>query len=109
MQNCSLEFSMTMQSSFQKNCGLVFGATKKEELLNDIRLFADLPILLPGVGAQGGSLEDVVTIFKHNKKPNYLINVSRGIIYKSSEEDFADAARAELIAMNKIVTSIMTD
>jgi orotidine-5'-phosphate decarboxylase len=92
-----------------KNCGLVFGATKKEELLNDIKLFADLPVLLPGVGAQGGSLEDVVNIFKQNKTPNYLINISRGIIYKSSEEDFADAARAELIAMNKIVTSIMTD
>jgi orotidine-5'-phosphate decarboxylase len=92
-----------------KNCGLVFGATKKEELLNDIKLFADLPVLLPGVGAQGGSLEDVVKIFKQNKSPNYLINISRGIIYKSSEEDFADRARAELIAMNKIIAAIMTD
>ena len=68
------------------NCGLVFGATKIEELVNDIELIGDLPILLPGIGAQGGSLEDVIGIFKKNKLKYFLINASRGIIYKSSAE-----------------------
>lgn len=90
------------------NCGLVFGATKKEELLYDIKLFDDLPLLLPGVGVQGGSIEDVVNIFKQNELSQFLINISRGIIYKSSEEDFAEQARAELAAMNEIVATILS-
>ncbi len=70
------------------NCGLVFGATNLEELQNNISSFNDLPILLPGVGAQGGSLEDVVKTFNTNGKPNYLINISRGLIYVDSSENF---------------------
>jgi orotidine-5'-phosphate decarboxylase len=93
----------------KNNCGLVFGATKKEELLNDIKLFGDLPILLPGIGAQGGNIEDLITIFKDNNQKNFLINVSRGIIYKSSGEDFAEQARAELNSINDIITRIMLE
>ena len=91
------------------NCGLVFGATKIEELVNDIELIGDLPILLPGIGAQGGSLEDVIRIFKKNKLKHFLINASRGIIYKSSDKDFAEQARAELTAMNEIIARIMLE
>jgi orotidine-5'-phosphate decarboxylase len=86
------------------NCGIVFGATKIEELKTNITNFGDLSILLPGVGAQGGSLEDVTTIFKSIKRKNYLVNVSRGIIYKSSGEDFAEAARDEVIYLNRMST-----
>lgn len=92
-----------------KNCGLVFGATKKEELIRDIKLFDDLPILLPGVGAQGGSLEDVVIIFKKHALSNFLVNVSRGIIYKSSDQDFADKAREELMMLNESIVTIMQE
>ncbi|MDP2365578.1 MAG: orotidine-5'-phosphate decarboxylase [Ignavibacteria bacterium] len=87
------------------NCGIVFGATKLEELKTNISSFGNLSILLPGVGAQGGSLEDVSKIFNDNKHKNYLVNVSRGIIYKSSGDDFAEAARNELISLNKISSS----
>jgi orotidine-5'-phosphate decarboxylase len=90
-----------------RNCGLVFGATKKEELLNDITSFDELPVLLPGVGAQGGSLEEIVSIFKQFKRTNFLINISRGIIYRSTENDFADKARTELVKLNNIASSIM--
>jgi len=92
-----------------RNCGLVFGATKKEELIRDIKLFDDLPILLPGVGAQGASLEDVVNIFKKHALSNFLINISRGIIYKSSNQDFADKAREELMTMNESIVKIMKE
>jgi orotidine-5'-phosphate decarboxylase len=60
---------------------------------------------LPGVGAQGGSLEDVSKIFSENNRRNYLVNVSRGIIYKSNNEDFAEAARDEIVTLNKISTN----
>jgi len=85
------------------NCGIVFGATNLNELKENLDLIENLPLLIPGVGAQGGSLEDVTKILFVNGKNSFLINVSRGIIQKSIGEDFADAARNELINLNKIV------
>jgi orotidine-5'-phosphate decarboxylase len=89
------------------NCGIVFGATNTEELQNNIDLIGELPVLLPGVGAQGGSLEDVVKVFHTKKRQGFLVNVSRGIIYKSLAEDFASAAYGEIISLNDIVQGII--
>jgi hypothetical protein len=47
-------------------------------------------------------LEDVSTVFNNFHRKNYLVNVSRGIIYKSSREDFAEAAKKEIIGLNKV-------
>lgn len=91
------------------NCGIVFGATKTEELYENMKRIGDLPVLLPGVGAQGGSLEDVVKTFKEFNRKNYLINVSRTIIYKSSENDFAEAALNEVIDLNESVKRLLND
>ena len=89
-----------------KNCGIVFGATNISELKDNLDVIDDLPMLIPGVGAQGGSLEDVCTsIFNSNKK-SFLINSSRGIIHKSLEEDFAEAAREELSSLNKAISQL---
>jgi len=78
------------------NCALVVGATYPQELE---RVREDvppkLPILVPGVGAQGGSLEDVVAIHTKAGSTSFLINASRSVLYASSGEDFAAAARAE--------------
>lgn len=87
----------------KENCGIVFGATKLEELSENMDLIGNLPVLLPGIGAQGGSLEDVIRIFQSRRKTNFLINASRGIIYKSSEKNFAVAASNELKRLNSIV------
>ncbi|HYM19980.1 MAG TPA: orotidine-5'-phosphate decarboxylase [Candidatus Kapabacteria bacterium] len=74
------------------NCGLVVGATKPSEL-EALRMRAPkLPFLVPGVGAQGGSLEDVL---KANGSGIAIINASRSIIYASGGSDFAEAARRE--------------
>ncbi len=89
------------------NCGIVFGATKPEELKQNIQSFDKLPVLLPGVGAQGGSLEDVVTAFKQNGRDNYIVNVSRGIIYKSNNMDFYKAAENEIKALNNNVNKLL--
>lgn len=65
-------------------CGLVVGATRPDSLRRVRQLAPELPLLVPGVGAQGGSVP---------AQPA-LINVSRSILYASAGADFASAARA---------------
>ncbi|MGE5411065.1 MAG: orotidine-5'-phosphate decarboxylase [Clostridiales bacterium] len=96
----------TLLWNTHNNCGLVFGATNEQELDENISLFGSLPVLLPGIGAQGGSLEKVVSSFKKNGKDNYLINVSRSVIYKDSSRDFAKAAMQEVVALNQEIEKI---
>jgi len=86
------------------NCGIVFGATNVNELKENINIIKDLPLLIPGVGAQGGNLEDVTGVLYSKYKSSFLINVSRGIIQKSSGEDFADAAKNELDFLNQAIS-----
>jgi orotidine-5'-phosphate decarboxylase len=74
----------------------VVGATKSTEFTN-IRKFApDNFLLVPGVGAQGGSLAEVCK-YGMNKDCGLIVNASRSIIYASNDEDFAEAARAEAL------------
>lgn len=73
------------------NCGLVVGATKPSELKALRERAPELPFLIPGIGAQGGSLEEVLAA---NGDGIALINVSRGICGASKGKDFAEAARA---------------
>ncbi|MBU0475187.1 MAG: orotidine-5'-phosphate decarboxylase [Bacteroidetes bacterium] len=88
------------------NLGIVFGATNLDELKDNISDFGDLFVLLPGVGAQGGDLEGIVSAFKENKNNNYLINVSRALIYADSTEKFAEVGRNILENYNKIINEI---
>ncbi|MCF8260544.1 MAG: orotidine-5'-phosphate decarboxylase [Melioribacteraceae bacterium] len=90
-----------------QNCGLVFGATNPQELISSVSLMDDLPVLLPGVGAQGGSLEEVVKIFDATGKTNYLVNVSRGLLYLDSTPAFGRAAEESIVKMNKTVNSML--
>ena len=69
----------------------VVGATQAEALGEIRKIIPDSFLLVPGVGAQGGSLEDVCK-FGMNKNIGLLVNSSRGIIYASQKEDFAVAA-----------------
>ncbi len=95
-----------IQWNKNKNCAIVFGATNTEELEKSIGLFGELPVLLPGVGAQGGNLSEVFGVFKNNNRLNLLVNVSRAIIYKSNEKDFAEKANSELVRMNNLIKSL---
>jgi orotidine-5'-phosphate decarboxylase len=72
----------------------VVGATKAESLENIRALAPDNFLLVPGVGAQGGSLSDVAK-YGMNKDCGLLVNASRSILYASDGEDFADKARGE--------------
>ena len=86
-----------------KNCGIVFGATKSDELKENMELIDSLPVLLPGVGSQSGNLEDAICGFKTAGRKQLLINVSRSLIYKSGQKDFAEKANEELLRLNSEV------
>ena len=75
------------------NLMFVIGATQAEEFINIRRLTPDHFYLVPGVGAQGGSLKDI-SERAMNKDCGLLVNASRAIIYASGGEDFADKGRS---------------
>lgn len=84
----------------ENNMMYVVGATKAE-MLSDIR--AIIPnhfLLVPGIGAQGGSLEEVVK-YGMNDQCGLLVNSSRAILYASSGEDYAAVARQEALKVQK--------
>lgn len=85
-----LETSKTWKNS--ENLMYVVGATKAEYFEQIRKIVPDSFLLVPGVGAQGGSLKEVCK-FGLNKNVGLLINSSRGIIYASKGEDFAQKAR----------------
>lgn len=74
------------------NLMFVVGATQAEEFVNIRTIVPDSFFLVPGVGAQGGSLKEI-SEKAMNKEVGLLVNASRAIIYASSEEDFAEKAR----------------
>lgn len=74
------------------NLGLVVGATYPEELAQVRAAAPDMPLLVPGVGAQGGDLQAVLKHGRDASGYGLLINSSRGIIQASTGDDFAQAA-----------------
>lgn len=85
----------------------VVGATKPEEFQNIRRLAPNNFLLVPGIGAQGGSLSAVC---EHglNKECGLLVNAGRSIIYASNGEDFAEKAREEALALQQEMEQILT-
>ena len=80
--------------SKRASIGLVVGATQPNELAHVRRIVGDLPLLVPGVGAQGG---DAATVVRNGATPDgtgLIVNSSRAILYASDGDDFATAARA---------------
>jgi orotidine-5'-phosphate decarboxylase len=77
------------------NCLLVVGATYPKELKTVRKIVGDMTILVPGVGAQGGDLEKTMKAGINSKGAGLIINSSRGIIFASSDKDFAERARIE--------------
>ena len=75
------------------NCALVVGATFPQELARVRELTGDLPLLVPGIGAQGGDIEATVKAGRCNAGHGLMISSSRAILYAGSGEDFATQAR----------------
>jgi orotidine-5'-phosphate decarboxylase len=79
------------------NAGLVVGATAPADLQRIRALTPELPILIPGVGAQGGDLAAAVAV--HREAAPTIVSASRSIIYASSGPDFAEAARTAALKL----------
>jgi orotidine-5'-phosphate decarboxylase len=76
------------------NCLLVVGATYPRELAEVRALVGDMPLLVPGVGAQGGDVAQAVQNGQTAQGTGLIVSSSRAILYASAGEDFAGAARA---------------
>ncbi len=77
------------------NVSLVVGATWPEQLREVRAIVGDMPFLVPGVGAQGGDVEAVVTHAKTADGTGLMVSSSRAILYASNGDDYADAAACE--------------
>ncbi|MBI5135547.1 orotidine-5'-phosphate decarboxylase [Candidatus Uhrbacteria bacterium] len=86
------------------NCAIVAGATYPEELGIIRQLVGDMPLLIPGIGKQGGDLEKAVKNGRNAKKQGMIINNSSGVLFASSGPDFALAARAVAQKMHDDIT-----
>jgi orotidine-5'-phosphate decarboxylase len=80
------------------DCALVVGATYPTELAEVRSIVGDLPLLVPGIGAQGGDIQAAVTAGRATNGTGLIINSSRAVLYASSGTDFAQAART--VALN---------
>lgn len=87
------------------NLNLVVGATAPEELAAVRRVVGEMPILVPGLGSQGGSADAVLRAGLTTSGTGLIINSSRAILYASPDEDFASAARAETLALQQTIQS----
>ena len=85
------------------NIALVVGATYPEELKTIRQAHPELPILIPGVGAQGGDLALAVKYGVDINKRGIIINSSRQILYASKGADFADAARKATLTLRDAI------
>jgi orotidine-5'-phosphate decarboxylase len=87
------------------NVAVVVGATFPQELTAVRSIIGDMPILIPGIGAQGGEVEATVTAGRDSRGMGMIINSSRGIIFASKGGDFAQVAR---VATETLGTQINT-
>lgn len=99
-----LEVSKTYKNS--ENLMYVVGATKASFLEEIREIVPDNFLLVPGVGAQGGNLEDVCR-YGMNKNVGLLVNSSRGILYASNGIDFAAAAEQEALKLQEKMAVIL--
>ena len=91
------------------NIGLVVGATYPGELKQIRQSYPDMPLLIPGIGAQGGDLALTVRWGVDAKGEKAIINSARQILYASRDKDFADAARQAALTTRDQINQHLTD
>jgi len=89
-----------------RNIALVVGATWPEELARVRRIVGDMPLLVPGIGAQGGDLEATLDAGLTAARTGLLINSSRGIIFAGAGKDFASDAGVAARALNESINRL---
>lgn len=86
------------------NCAVVVGATFPKELKEVRQIVQEMPILIPGIGKQGGDIAQTVHNGKNTHSQGMIINSARAIIYASNKKDFAHAARQVAEKTHKLIT-----
>lgn len=76
-----------------RNLGMVVGATHPGQLASVAAVAPDVPLLLPGLGAQGGDLDEIMAAVPNHPRHMLLFNVSRSIIYAADDESYGRQAR----------------
>ena len=99
----------SQQRASQGNLGLVVGATAPQQLADVRSICPDLPLLIPGIGAQGGDLADSVRCGVDAKGRMAVINASRSVIYASTDADYASAARYAASALRNEMNATLGD
>ena len=85
---------------------LVVGATYPAELARVRAIVGDMPLLVPGIGAQGGDVEAVVRAGRDSHGHGLIINSSRAVLYASSGADYAERARAVALATRDAIAAV---
>jgi orotidine-5'-phosphate decarboxylase len=91
------------------NCGLVAGATHPQAFEHIRTVAPHLPILIPGVGAQGGELEVTVRVARDENNQGFLINASRSVIFASKDVDFSERASEEAQRLHRAIRGILKE
>jgi orotidine-5'-phosphate decarboxylase len=87
------------------NVVLVVGATYPEQLKEVRNIVGEMPLLVPGVGAQGGEVEAVVKAGLSRAGAGMIVNASRSIIFASGDENFAEASRAATVSLRDSINA----
>jgi orotidine-5'-phosphate decarboxylase len=87
------------------NCGMVVGATKPQYLKSILAIAPDVPLLIPGLGAQGGDLESIMDAARGRAPHQLIFNISRSIIYAADDKTFAYQARRAARYYNSLINS----
>ena len=90
-----------------RNLGLVVGATFPQQLKEIRGIVGNLPLLIPGIGAQGGEIKKVVKYGTDRDGKMAIINSSREIIFASNGKDFAQKAREKALELNKKINQAL--
>jgi orotidine-5'-phosphate decarboxylase len=91
-----------------RNIGFVVGATHPKELQVVRKIVSDVPILIPGIGKQGGDLKSSLHYGCNKNGKLAIVNASRSIIYASSGKDFAEAARTEALHLRDEMRRVLS-
>ncbi len=102
-------FQIARHWNAKGNCGVVVGATYPGELKEVRRIVGDMPILIPGIGAQGGDLEATIKAGMDSHGMGMIVNSSRGIIFASNREDFAEVARQKTQELHDQINRVRTE
>lgn len=93
--------------NINKNCGLVVGATYPVDIKRIRETTPEMPLLIPGIGAQGGELEQSVKNGKDTGGRGFILSTGRVILYASNGSDFAEAARKKTTELDSAIRAVL--